>query len=236
METSLLVLILLIELVMIGTIITPLFFTGRFDSHPNLGIALWFIFIAAAILAALGAVGIATWSIFGTRLGLSEPGNVGFTLAASLAPWILLALAVALMVLTNKRLAPMFQASKDLDVSTMLVSREVMTHRGVQVMELDIPGYLAVTRDKKIYLSKAAFNLPQRQLDVVLLREIGHLKHNHQLVKRIAGIPYQLFPWLAATRALRFEVSRLCDVSADKFALKRVYSKDFVEARRLFTG
>jgi Zn-dependent protease with chaperone function len=233
-ETNLLVLILLIELVMLVTVSAPLFFAGKFDSHPDIGMALWFTSLTAAILATIAAFGIATWSIFETWLRLNESADLGFTILASFAPWVLLALAGVLLALVNQRLSPLFQAAKDVDLLANLVSREVMTHRGIQVMELDIPGYFAVTKNRKIYLSKAAFQLPQRQLDAVLRHEMGHIKLNHELVKRFAYLIYQLLPWFAASRALKFEVERLCELSADKYALIKVYSKDLHEARKLF--
>lgn len=236
METNFLILILLIELVMLVTVSAPLFFAGRFDSHPNVGMALWFVSLIAAMLAAVSAFGLATWSIFETWLRLSESEDLGFTILASLAPWLLLALAGVLLALVNQRLSPMFRAAKDIDVLANLVSREVMTHLGIQVMELEIPGYFAVSRNKKIYLSKAAFKLPQRQLDAILRHEMGHIKLNHESVKRFAFLIYSLLPWFAASRALKFEVERLCELSADKYALRKVYSKDLFEARKLFTN
>ena len=221
---------------MLVTIAAPLFFAGRFDSHPDIGMALWFISLLAAMLATVGAVGIASWSIFETWLRLSESADLGFTLAASVAPWLLLAVAGILMALVNQRLAPLFQVASEIDVLAHQISRAVTTHRGVPVIELDLPGYFAVTRNKKIYLSKAAFKLPQRQLDAVLRHEMGHIKLHHESLKRCAYLIYQLLPWVAAARALRYEVDRLCELSADKYALRKVYSKDLHEARRLFTS
>lgn len=235
METSLLVLILLIELVMLITVSAPLFFAGRFDSFPEIGILLWFISLITAILASVSAVGVAILSIFATRLALSQSEDLAFTIAAGFAPWILLAMAGVLITLVNQRLSPMFQEVKDIDVLANLVSREVMTHLGIRVMELEIPGYFALTKNNKIYLSKAAFKLPQKQFDAILRHEMGHIILAHERVKRFANLIYSLLPWFAASRALKFEVGRLCELSADNYALRKVYSKDLYDARRLFT-
>jgi hypothetical protein len=44
----------------------------------------------------------------------------------------------------------------------------------------------------------------------------------------------QLTPWFVVSRAFSAEVSKLCEVAADKYAQKRVYSKDLAEARANF--
>ncbi len=44
----------------------------------------------------------------------------------------------------------------------------------------------------------------------------------------------QLTPWFVVSKAFSAEVARLCEVAADRYALKRVYSKDLVEARANF--
>jgi hypothetical protein len=41
-------------------------------------------------------------------------------------------------------------------------------------------------------------------------------------------------PWFAVSRAFSKEVDRLCELAADNYALRKVYSKDLYEARALF--
>jgi Zn-dependent protease with chaperone function len=115
------------------------------------------------------------------------------------------------------------------------MAREITAYRKARIMELDIPGYFALTRDKQIFLSKAVFELPAKQLTAIIRHEYGHIKLRHQNLKQFAYLIYQLFPWMAASRALVYEVDRLCELSADKYALYRVYSKDLIEARSRFT-
>ena len=110
-----------------------------------------------------------------------------------------------------------------------------MAYRKAQIMELDVPGYFALTRDKQIYLSKAVFELPAKQLSAIMRREYGHIKFRHQNLKQFAYLIYQLFPWVVASRALVYEIDRLCELSADKYAIYRVYSKDLIEARSKFS-
>jgi Zn-dependent protease with chaperone function len=115
------------------------------------------------------------------------------------------------------------------------MAREITAYRKARIMELDIPGYFALTRDKQIYLSKAVFELPAKQLAAIMRHEYGHIKFRHQNLKQFAYLIYQLFPWAAASRALVHEVDRLCELSADKYAIYRVYSKDLIEARSKFS-
>jgi hypothetical protein len=127
-----------------------------------------------------------------------------------------------------------FTISQKLDPLAGLIAREIMAYRKAKIMELDAPGYIAHTREKQIFLSKEVFELPAKQLAAIMRREYGHVKLRHQRIKQFAYLIYQLFPWAAASRALIYEVDRLCELSADKYALYRVYSKDLIEAKSRF--
>lgn len=235
MEFSLYLLILLSEWVLLVTVSAPLFFAGRFRKSPNLGLWLWFLSLASAVLATAAVVIIASYSVFETWLRLQEDQDLLFTLAASIAPWLLLGFTGILMAVANQRLAPLFDLAKRYVPRLDQVAREVSRYRRATVFELDVPGYLAITKDRDIYLSKSTFELPAKQLEAILRHEYGHIKLGHEKVKQFAYFVYQLFPWFAASRALVFEVDRLVELSADKYALKRVYSKDLDEARAHFS-
>jgi Zn-dependent protease with chaperone function len=235
MEFSLYLLILLIEWVMLITVAGPLFFAGRFNRTPNIGIWFWFTILISAFLATAVSVVIATVSIFTTWQNLAAGQNLGITLLASFAPWVLIGAAAILLALANQRLAPLFAINDKLDPLADRTARQIMAYRKAQIMELDVPGYFALTRDKQIYLSKAVFELPAKQLAAIMRHEYGHIKFRHQNLKQFAYLIYQLFPWAAASRALVHEVDRLCELSADKYAIYRVYSKDLIEARSKFS-
>ena len=235
MEFSLYSLILLSEWVLLVTVSAPLFFAGRFRKAPNVGLWLWFLSLASAVVATIAVVFIASYSVFETWLRLQENEDLLFTLAASIAPWLLLGFTGILMAVANQRLAPLFDLAKRYVPRLDQVAREVSRYRRATVYELDVPGYLAITKDRDIYLSKSTFELPAKQLEAILRHEYGHIKLGHEKVKQLAYLIYQLFPWFAASRALVFEVDRLVELSADKYALKRVYSKDLKEARAHFS-
>jgi len=234
MEINLYLLIILIEWVMLVAVSAPMFFDGRFSKTPNLGIWIWFTSLLSAVLATFVAIVIALVSIFTTWQNLAGGQGLGQTLAASLAPWVLLGAAGILLAVSNQLLAPVFTISQKLDPLAGLMAREIMAYRKAKIMELDAPGYIAHTREKQIFLSKEVFELPAKQLAAIMRREYGHVKLRHQRVKQFAHLIYQLFPWAAASRALIYEVDRLCELSADKYALYRVYSKDLIEARSRF--
>ena len=235
MEISLYLLILLTEWVLLVTVSAPLFFAGRFNKSPNLGLWLWFLSLGSAVLATIGATILAGYSVFTTWLRLQEGGDIVFTIAASIAPWLLMGFAGVLIALANQRLSPMFDLAKRYQPRLGEVAREISKYRRATIYELEVPGYLAITKDKGIYLSEAVFELPAKQLEAILRHEYGHIKLGHERVKAFAYAVYQLLPWFAASRALVFEVDRLVELSADKYALKRVYSKDLHEARSHFS-
>jgi len=234
MEINLYLLIILIEWVMLVTVAAPMFFAGRFSKTPNLGIWLWFTSLLSAVLATSISIVIAAVSIFTTWQNLSAGQNLAKTLLSSFAPWVLLGVAGILLAVANQRLAPLFAIRGELDPLADLMAREIMAYRKAKIMELDVPGYFALTRDKQIFLSKAVFELPAKQLAAIMRHEYGHIKLRHQNLKQFAYLIYQLFPWVAASRALVYEVDRLCELSADKYAIYRVYSKDLIEARSKF--
>ncbi|MEK9578064.1 MAG: M48 family metalloprotease [Aquiluna sp.] len=234
MEFSLYLLIALIELVMLVTVSAPMFFAGRFRKTPNLGMFFWFASLIASMVASVVAIGIAIYFVFQTYSSLQSGDNPFFLVAISFAPWLLLALAGILLALANQRLSPLFEVSPELGSLDDLGARYVRDYRSAQVLELEVPGYFALTRNNKIYLSSASFNLPERQLEAVLRHEYGHIKLRHQLLKKLAYLIYQLLPWVVASRALKREVDVLCELAADKYALRKVYSKDLYTARRLF--
>lgn len=235
MELLLYLLILLTEWVLLVTVSVPLFFAGKFSNSPTLGLWVWFGALGSAIIATATVIALASYSIFETWLRLQESEDLLFTIAASIAPWLLLGFAGILLALANQRLAPLFDVAKRLTPRLDQVAREVFDYRRATVYELDAPGFLAITKDRSIFLSKATFELPERQLQAILRHEYGHIKLGHERIKQFAYLIYQLFPWFAASRALVLEVDRLVELSADMYALKKVYSKDLAEARAHFS-
>lgn len=234
MELSLYLLIALIEWVLLVTVAAPLFFAGRFRSTPTLGIYLWLGSLVSSILATIAAFAIALFFVFDTYQSLQSSDDPWFLVLASFAPWLLLALAGILLAIANQRLGPLFEVEPELGRLEDLGARYVQNYRRAKIMELDVPGYFALTRDKKIYLSRQSFALPEAQLKAVLRHEYGHIKLGHQPIKKLAYLIYQLLPWVVASRALKREIDVLCELAADKYALKRAYSKDLYTARRLF--
>jgi len=233
-EFSLYLLIALIELVLLVTVAAPMFYAGRFRKTPNLGIFLWFGALISSMVSAVVAVGIACYFVFATYNSLQSGDSLALLVLTSFAPWLLLAAAGILMAVANQRLSPLFEVSPELGRMDDLGARYVRDHRKARVLELEIPGYFALTRDKNIYLSSATFELPEKQLEAILRHEYGHIKLKHQLLKRFAYLIYQLLPWVVASRALKREIDVLCELAADNYALRKVYSKDLYTARRLF--
>ena len=234
MEFSLYLLIVLIEWVLLITVAAPMFLAGRFRKAPTLGIYLWLLALTSSIVATVAAFGIATQSVFETYSSLRAQDDIWFLLAASFAPWLLLGLAGILLAVANQRLSPLFEVTPELGRLEDFGARYVRDYRRAKVMELEIPGYFALTRKRKIYLSKAVFALPEAQLEAILRHEYGHIRLGHHVIKRLAYLIYQLIPWVVASRALKREVDVLCELAADKYALKKVWSKDLYTARKLF--
>ncbi len=234
MESSIYLLLVLIEYVLLVSTAAPFILVNRFSKTPNLGIAIWFLLFFSAMAASIVAVGIAAWSIIETYYLLQSATDIWMILAVSFAPWLMLAFAGILLALSNQKLEPLFRAAKEFDQLAQLARREVESFHKAKVYELEVPGYIALTKGYEIYLSKAVFDLPDRHLDAILWHEYGHIRLKHQRLKRFTGLMMQLAPWFVVSRGFSSEVAKLCEMAADKYALKRVYSKDLAEARAHF--
>ena len=234
MESSIYLLLVLIEYVLLVSTAAPFILVNRFSKTPNLGIAIWFLLFFSAMASAITAVGIAAWSIIETYYLLQTATDLWLILAASIAPWLMLAFAGILLALSNQKLEPLFRAAKQFDQLAQLARREVESFHKAKVYELEIPGFLALTKGYAIYLSKDVFDLPEKQLNAILWHEYGHIRLKHQRLKRFTNLMMQLTPWFVVSRGFAFEVAKLCEIAADRYALKRVYSKDLVEARQHF--
>lgn len=231
---SIFLIVVLVEYVLLITTAAPMFLVSRFEKHPHFGIGVWFTLFFSVILAAVVAIALATWSIFETYLRLQQGEELWFVLLASISPWLLLGFAGILLALANQKLAPLYLQGKKADYLSLISPREVFRYRRARVYELDLPGYYAFTKDLGIYLTSAAFELPAKQLEAVLGHEYGHIKLGHNNLKRVTALALAMLPWFAVSRAFSKEIERLCELAADRYALRRVYSKDLNDARRLF--
>lgn len=234
MEFSIYLLIVLVEYVLLVSTSAPFLLSNRFARLPNLGIGIWFGLYFSAMAAALMAVLVAGWSIIETYYLLQTSTDIWLILAISLAPWLMLAFAGILLALSNQRLEPLFRSAKAFDELAILARREVEPFQKARVFRLDVPGHLALTKNFEIYLSKAVFDLPPEQLAAVLWHEYGHIRLRHQVLKRLTKLMKQLTPGFVVSRAFSFEVDKLCEIAADRYALKRVEAKDLKYARSHF--
>ena len=234
MNSELLGLVLLLELVLAISTTAPLTLSGKFREHPNFGIGIWFLLLITSLGASVAALVIAFGSVFQSYFSLQAGEDLGQTLLISFAPWILLAFAGVLLAITNLRLAPYFQArGQDLDLNQLSKSTSTEFQR-VSVRELSVPGYLAITQSGVIYLSSSALQLDEAKMEAILWHEYGHIRLRHQALKTISAFALTIAPWFLVSRVFAFELDRLCELAADNYALKRVAPGMLQEARSLF--
>ena len=231
---SLVAIVILLEYALLMTTSIPLFLVGRFNRFPNLGLLVWFGSFFSVVFAIGWSFLAAVWSIFETYMRLQANLDIWFVLIASIAPWALLAMAGILMALANQKLSPLYVLAKKANYLKLLAPREVMRYRKAKVFELEVPGYYAFTKDHSIYLTKLSFELPKLELEAVLRHEFGHIQLGHQNLKKISTLAVTLTPWFAVSRAFHKEIERLCELAADNYALRKVYSRDLYAARARF--
>ena len=234
MDTQLIGILRLVELVLLISSAAPLSLSGRFQDAPNLGILTWFIWFFIAIAATVSAVVIAVGFIFQSYFELQSGGGLLETLAVSFAPWLLLGFGGVLLAITNLRLAPYFEAkAQDLDLD-LLATNHSERFEGALVRELSLPGYFALAQNNQIFLSTAALRLPIEQKQAVLWHELGHLRLGHSRLRAISAFALTLAPWFLVSRVFDYELQRLCELAADNYALRKVDAQALRKARRLF--
>lgn len=234
MDSALLGLVLLIEFLLLVSIASPLWFAGRFSKRPNLGILTWLILFKLSLLAGIAAVVIAVGFVFESYFDLQAGDDLGQTLLISFAPWLLLAFGGVLLAITNLRLAPYFESrSKSLDLDELSVSTD-QVFEGAPVQELRVPGFFAIAKDGRIYLSTDALALERPLVEAVLWHELGHIRLGHQQLRALARFANTLLPWFLVSSVFNHELHRLGELAADKYALKHVERDVLLSARRLF--
>lgn len=241
MSAPLIVVPFAIELTVLVTTIAPMCLFGRFNNRPNLGIALWFTSFLIAFLSTAVALAIAIWSVFDTWRELeSQSQPLWHTVIFSFAPWLILGLAGISMALATQRLEPIRELRKSDAFNRAIPSREYRTFNGVTVRLVDLPSWFAFTdgngKSAIIYLSSITKeSLNAKQLDALLWHELGHAKSRHNLLKSLVRLVRQLGGPMVASRVFTAEIDRLCELSADSFAVRHCGRGELLEARALFS-
>ena len=216
-----------IEWVILVTTLAPMILVGRFQQAPRVGLAVWFATLFSAGLAVILALALAIGSVINTYLRL-QANPIGseswlLALAASFAPWLILAIAGISLALVNQRVAPLFAQAKSLSPLIDAVAKPERTFEGVTVSKIELPIMVAAAHRGSILISsKALGSLSVEELDAVFWHELGHLRGRHNQLKQLSGFVNLVSPWFAASKALMSEVERLTELDADNFASKRV--------------
>ena len=239
MNAPLLVIPLAIEWIILVTTLAPLLLPKRFDARPQLGIAVWFATFLSAGLASLLAVGIAIWAYSDTLIALNSNaiGDEKWYLAliVSFAPWLALAIGGITLALINIKLEPMFEAAREIVPLLDLGKQPLLNFMGTPVSVVQLPFAYALATNREIIISQFAVDhLSKDELDAVLWHELGHVKSKHFALKKLARLIGTLSSRLAASRLIVAEAERLCEISADNYALKKVTAPTLRLARKLF--
>lgn len=243
MTAPLIIIPIALEWVILVTTLAPIFLPSRrlFLKFPNLGLFTWFAALLSAGVAALAASSVMVWSIVETWVALdANPAGSPTWFAvfwASFAPWLVLAAAGISLAVINLRIEPLVVAAKQTQPLFEGALRPVQNFMGVEVLEMPLPIAVAFTRNRQIILSSVVREvLTDGQFEAVLFHELAHIRGNHNALKKLAGFVRLLSPQLAASKALVVEVDRLCELAADKRALREVDAQTLQSARRIFEG
>lgn len=229
-----------LELTVLVTTIAPAAFEGRFSKRPNFGIAAWLTSFLVAFISTAIALAISVWSVFDTWYAL-EYGTQPLwqTLVFSFAPWVLLGLVGISMAIVTQRFEPIRQFQKSDAMMRRLPSERIAYFRGIEVRSITLSSWFAFTIGKStksiIYVSnKVHTELSSKQFEALLCHEFGHVKLRHNSIKSLVAAIRQIGGPMLASRLLTSEIDRLCEISADHFALKSCDRNDLLSARANF--
>lgn len=226
MQPSLVLIPLALEWVVIASTIAPLWL-GLFGGRPRLGIFAWIALFASVVFASLTAIVISVWAVIFNFVNLEQhEQDLPLTLLYSVAPWVLFLMAGVAITLINQKLEPTLLGLKKLLATPVLPAKPLMKFEKVEVevIELNVVFAVALQRPRpRILISRAALNsLSDEELNAVLWHEHGHLRQRHNAVKSLAKAVALLAGFVRASRVMSSEVTRLCEVAADQYAVRRV--------------
>ena len=225
---------LLVEWALAVTVAAPFALVNNrwIYAHPTAGLMLWFgAFISAAVSLAV-AFGLAVWSVFETYLKLADAasrGDVWLGLLASFSPWLILAIGGISLAVITQRLESEIDFAKPAPKPAAASSKSSWVHRGVRVVEIDLPMAFAFSlgtsvngANSQIVLStKVRRSLSSEELKSLLDHEHFHLKAGHALGQKLVQILGILTGRFMTTRVLAKETALLFELAADKHSAAR---------------
>jgi Zn-dependent protease with chaperone function len=229
---------LALEWVVIASTIAPLW-VGSFSQRPRLGIFAWLALFLSVALSTVVALGVSIWAVVDNFVNLEQHRmNLALTLVFSMAPWLLFSMAGIAINLMNIKLEPILLKFRALRSTPLLPSTSLRKFESASVEVLELPAMLAFSTSQpspRILISRGALHrLSQEQLDAVLWHEYAHLAGRHSAIKRLASLVETLVGYIRASKVMRFEIERLCELAADDFAANKVDRSVLASARALF--
>ena len=240
---ALLALVLAIEWVTLTTLLAPRLIALRpkLNRRPQGALVLWFSLLLSAGLASLLGLSITAYLAFDSWLTLNRnPAGTGdwlATVAASFAPWLLLALGGISLALISRTFDPLMESARSIQTILDQAGRPLTLFQDVHVLVISTDQPLAFTRNSAakpvIVVTTGLLEiLTPDELQAVFWHELGHLRLGHLRLKALSGAVLALSPWLLASRALVSEVNWYCELAADRFAAKQVGRNLLLQARQ----
>lgn len=237
MPPALFALILGLELLVALTILAPTALPGRFAQRPQVGIWVWLAGFALAVAAALVSITAAFWLAVSSYLELATQPlaetEILPVLAASFAPWLLLAGAGVTLVLANLRLQYRGPAAREL-LDQVNATGDVTNWLGRSILVVPTPLPIAGVLGGQILISAGVDALPPEQRAAVLWHELAHIRLGHTRLKNVARLVARVLPQVSAARAMRAELDRLSELAADTWAARRCDPAALIAVRGRF--
>ena len=239
---ALLVIVLALEWVTLTTLLAPRLAAARqrLGRHPQAALALWFGLLLTAGLAIATALIMATYLAFRSWMQLNQQalGTTGWlaAVAASFAPWLLLALGGITLALVSRTFEPLLDSARQVRQMLDLAAIPLLTFHGVPVLQMQTPTLVAFTRGSGrgaviVVSSGLQQALDTDEYQAVLWHEHAHARLGHGRLKSLAHAVLAVSPWLLASRALANQADWFCELAADTYAAKRVGRSVLLSAR-----
>jgi len=235
---------LLVEWVLLATTVSPMILSNRnwVKSRPRVGMSLWFAIFLSAGIAQLSAIILSFVFAFLTCIKLNSQifGNQNwiFYLGVSFLPWIYLAAGGIAIALFHEKMMPKISNARDIRQNLSLALVKHTTFEGVEVSKIRSDLRFAFVSSEghsdQIIISDSTLKLLTKgQLEALFWHEIGHIRGRHNRLKQIASLAMAAAPFIRTSQIFLSEISLLCEIEANNFAISKTNLETLIEAHRL---
>ena len=240
MQAPVLYIPLAIEWVILITAFMPKLLAGMFRNTPRFGLVLWFTYFASSVAAAAIAIIVTVWALANYIEFIWGSSSIELELFQHLGLWALVAVSGLIIAIINLKTEPLVESAGFAKKELAASAKRLGSFEGVATYEIVFPLPIAFTvklnGGQSIVISNVALTkLSEEELTALYWHELGHIRRRHNLLRSLVKVIALLTPIMAASKTFTAEVEALTEITADRFAMKKVPAETLAHARAKFS-